>query len=223
MKQQFIVIEGKTYKSVDEMPPDVRKKYEAAIRNLDKNQNGIPDLLETTNPSADKDNEQMENIFQNMSPTSSVNYTSSTKILINGQSYDSTDQLPPEIQAKYQKAMAKLANRTQMFPDLDQLPPDKRAKVQQALERLDANKNGIPDFAEAIMASQNQAMGQNNPMDAALSAPLPSKPKPASSMPGSSAIEPESASKWLWIVLGIVFVGSCLVLLAVGAWYYFLK
>ena len=43
-----ITINGKTYTSVEEMPPDVRKQYEDAIAklNTDANNNGIPDFAE---------------------------------------------------------------------------------------------------------------------------------------------------------------------------------
>lgn len=45
--QSVIVYEGKTYNSVDELPPEARRKYEEAMDKLgDANQNGIPDLLE---------------------------------------------------------------------------------------------------------------------------------------------------------------------------------
>ena len=36
MNQKVVVIDGKTYKSVDEMPPDIRAKYEEAMRGLDR-------------------------------------------------------------------------------------------------------------------------------------------------------------------------------------------
>ncbi len=42
------VHDGKTYDSVDQMPPEVREKYAAAMQQIDKNQNGIPDFLEDT-------------------------------------------------------------------------------------------------------------------------------------------------------------------------------
>ncbi len=42
---QFI-IGGKSYSSLDELPADVRQKYEQAMQRFDTNQNGIPDMLE---------------------------------------------------------------------------------------------------------------------------------------------------------------------------------
>ena len=249
MNQKFIVIDGKMYKSVNEMPPDIRKKYEDAMQNLDKNNNGIPDVLEAKDPGGEE-NEAMFNVFGNMTPFQSMGVANSTKFVVNGQTYDSMDQLPPEIQAKYQQVMAKLArkglnvpnldqlppeklarlqqvlgrfmNNEQILSNLDQLPPERRAKVQQAFNMLDANNNGIPDFMEGVMASQNK-MGQQMSMNFAQPTPAPTQSTPVFSAPMSSTVEPESTNKWLWIIVGLVFVGSCLVLLGAGAWYYFLR
>ena len=42
-----ITLNGRTYNSVEEMPPDVREQFEKAMSLLaDKNNNGIPDALE---------------------------------------------------------------------------------------------------------------------------------------------------------------------------------
>jgi len=43
---RLIVINGKTYKNADEMPPDVRQQYEEAMSALDANRNGLPDFME---------------------------------------------------------------------------------------------------------------------------------------------------------------------------------
>jgi len=49
MNQRHIVIDGKSYNSVDEMPPDVRARYEQAMRNFkDSNQDGMPDMFEAS-------------------------------------------------------------------------------------------------------------------------------------------------------------------------------
>jgi hypothetical protein len=130
MNQKFIVVDGKTYKSVDEMPEDVRKNYESAMRALDKNQNGIPDMLENMNPFADKNQDGMANVFEDLVSFqgSTSNVISTTKITMNGQVFDSLDQLPPDVRAKYE----------------------------QALGAMDANKNGIPDFVEGMLGSANQ-------------------------------------------------------------------
>ena len=43
-----ITINGQTYSSVDDMPPDVRRQYEGVMAKLkeDRNNNGIPDFAE---------------------------------------------------------------------------------------------------------------------------------------------------------------------------------
>jgi len=112
MNQKLIVIDGKTYKSVNEMPEAVRKNYESAMRNFDNNQNGTPDLFEGMAS------------FQG----ATANVMNAGKIIVNGQVFDSLDQLPPEVRAKYEQAMG----------------------------TLDANKNGIPDFVEGMFGTPKQ-------------------------------------------------------------------
>jgi hypothetical protein len=131
MNQKRIVIDGTVYNSVDEMPPDVRQQYEQAMRNFDKKQTGTPDLLENMNPFGDH------------------NVMSSAKIIVNGQVYDSVDQLPPDVRATYQ----------------------------QAIGAMDANGNGIPDFVEGMIGISDQAKIQA-PNRIETSVPLRSTPKP---------------------------------------------
>lgn len=136
MNQKFIVIDGKTYKSADEMPEDVRKSYENAMRNVDSNQNGTPDAFEGLSS------------FQ----TATANVINSSKIIVNGQVFDSLDQLPPEIRAKYE----------------------------QALGAMDANKNGIPDFVEGMLGTSNQTNPVATSFGTTAHS-RPSKPKPVGS------------------------------------------
>ena len=42
-----ITFNGQTFGSVDEMPAELRSRYEQVMAMLDKNQDGIPDVLET--------------------------------------------------------------------------------------------------------------------------------------------------------------------------------
>jgi len=149
MKQNIIVIDGKTYKSVDEMPEDIRGKYEDAMRNLDKNQNGMPDLLESQNPFADQNKDGRPDVFDGLVS----NVMSSTRIIANGKTYNSLDELPPEILAKYEQAMSS----------------------------MDANRNGVPDFMEGMLKMPNQtantaSVGFGNPIPR----PASSKPIPVS-------------------------------------------
>lgn len=51
--QRQITVNGITYNSPDEMPPDVRAQYEAMGNLLaDKNQNGVPGVLENADAAA---------------------------------------------------------------------------------------------------------------------------------------------------------------------------
>jgi|SRR5581483_8289577 hypothetical protein len=108
MSNQYIV-NGKTYNSLDEMPPDVRATYEA-MGNLfaDKNQNGMPDILEGT-------------------MNAGITMISSPTIIYEGKTYTNVNDLPPEARAKYDAALAKLA---------------------------DQNQNGVPDALEGVTTGQ---------------------------------------------------------------------
>lgn len=127
MDPKLIVIDGKTYHGVNEMPADVRRQYEQAMQSLgnamgshaadafgsaagvfrDKDQDGVPDILE--------------------SMTTSSTVVRSTKIIVDGQEYNDLASLPPEARARYEEAMGK----------------------------LDTNRNGVPDFAEGMLKSMS--------------------------------------------------------------------
>jgi len=198
MNQKFIVIDGKTYKSVDEMPPDIRAKYEEAMRNLDKDQNGIPDLLEGGKLFEDKDKDGIPDALEALAKLkgSVPRVITSRKFSVNGQVYDGLEQLPPEIRAQYEQAMS----------------------------AMDKNHNGIPDFVEGMFNTQAQTTNSapnNAPISigAATSQPVPSS-RP---IPVGSTIEPESSGGWMLALAGIALVVLCLVAAAAGVWYFFLR
>ncbi len=202
MNQRLIVIDGKTYKSVDEMPEDVRRKYEAAMRNFDKNNNGVPDMLENANPFADQNKDGMPDMLEGMASFqgSIGNVMSSTKIIVNGQAYDSVDQLPPDVRAKYE----------------------------QALGSMDKNRNGIPDFIEGMIKPQASSQASINApagFDIAspdhASSPFHAKDKPR--LINHSTIEPESSGGWMFALAGIMLAGLCLVAAAAGVWYFYFR
>ncbi|MCC7164962.1 MAG: hypothetical protein IT331_20865 [Anaerolineae bacterium] len=87
-----LMINGKTYASLEEMPPDVRAQWDA-MQNVfaDKNQNGLPDI--------------MDNLA-----TAGATMIRSNTIVYDGKTYASADDLPPEARAKYEEAMRKLAD-----------------------------------------------------------------------------------------------------------------
>lgn len=127
MNPRIIVIDGKTYNSVDEMPPDIRQKYEQAMQSLgDANGNQIPDAFETMNILGDKDKDGVPDVLENISAAQAT--VSTMKIIVDGKEFNGLEELPPEARARYEEAMGK----------------------------LDANRNGIPDFAEGMISSANQ-------------------------------------------------------------------
>jgi hypothetical protein len=150
MNPKVIVIDGKTYHSVEEMPADVREKYEQAMRSLgDANNNQIPDVFEAMNIFADQDKDGVPDVLENL--TASQTTVSSMKFVIDGKEFDGLENLTPEARAKYEKAMGK----------------------------LDANRNGIPDFVEGMIntsaqtANSSVSVGVDTPRR---SAPLPVSP-----------------------------------------------
>ena len=197
MIQKFIVIDGKTYKSVDEMPPEIRAKYEEAMRSLDKDRNGMPDMIEGTNLFEDNNKDGMPDSFEGLvNFQGSVSHVmGSTKIIVDGQVYDSLDQLPLELRAKYEQAMG----------------------------AMDANRNGIPDFVEGLFnrpAQMTNAASPNVANPIATSTSSPASPKQT---PAISTIEPESTGGWMLALAGIALAGLCLVAAAAGIWYFFLR
>ena len=127
MNPKVIVIDGKTYNSVNEMPPEIREKYEQAMRSFgDGNDNQIPDAFETMNIFADNDKDGVPDVLENITAGHSVR--SSMKIIVDGKEFDGLENLPPQARAKYEEAIGK----------------------------LDANRDGIPDFAEGMIRSTNQ-------------------------------------------------------------------
>jgi hypothetical protein len=148
MNPKIIVIDGKTYHSVEEMPSDIRQKYEQAMRSLgDANSNKIPDAFETMNIFADKDQDSIPDVLENLSAGHAA--MSSMKIIVDGKEFDGLEHLPPEVRAKYEEAMGK----------------------------LDANRNGIPDFAEGMFKTPNQnVMSVSSTPAPPRAAPMPVSP-----------------------------------------------
>ena len=127
MNPKTIVIDGKTYHSVEEMPPKIREKYEQALRSLgDANSNQIPDAFETMNILGDKDKNGVPDVLESIVAGQAA--VSSMKIVIDGKEFDGLENLPPEARARYEEAMGK----------------------------MDANRNGIPDFVEGMFNTANQ-------------------------------------------------------------------
>jgi hypothetical protein len=193
MNPKVIVIDGKTYPSADEMPPDIRQKYEEAMRSLgDANSNRVPDafesvLSEPANILADKNQNGVPDIVENVAAGQAA--VNSMKIIVNGKEFNGLESLPPEARAKYEAAMGK----------------------------LDANKNGIPDFVEGMLTNANQS-----PMSP-LSTSFPVENSPRSTpIPAGPTITPDT-SNGLMLGLAGLFLFLLCALVAGAAWYFFLR
>jgi hypothetical protein len=113
----------------------------------DANGNKIPDAFETMNIFADKDQDSVPDVLENLSAGHAA--MSSMKIIVDGKEFDGLEHLPPEVRAKYEEAMGK----------------------------LDANRNGIPDFAEGMFKTPNQnVMSVSSTPAPPRAAPMPVSP-----------------------------------------------
>jgi hypothetical protein len=132
MNPKRIVIDGKSYDSVNEMPADVRRQYEKTMRSVGREidsgetnstpnmPNAITSTDDLANPFADKNNNGVPDIMENI-PSLSV--FGGMNIVVDGVEYHSPDDLPSEARARYEQAMGS----------------------------LDKNRNGIPDFLEGFV------------------------------------------------------------------------
>ena len=148
MKPRLIVIDGKTYKSVEEMPEDVRRNYESAMGQLaDNDKNGIPDAFQNLVNHRDQDKDGLPDGLKGLAS----NIISSTKIIANGNEYNSLDELPPDVRAKYEQAMG----------------------------TLDTNRNGVPDFFEGMINTPGQTSNkQHGQAMSTPRAPIPTSESP---------------------------------------------
>ena len=109
MSRRFMY-QGKEYSSLEELPPEARQVYEQVFKSLaDNNHNGIPDLLEGM--------------------TANTLVSALNAIHLNGQNYNSVEEMPPEARRIYDKAMAAVAKWT------------------------DQDQDGIPDLLQGMAAA----------------------------------------------------------------------
>ncbi len=176
MNLKLIVIDGKTYKSVEEMPEDVRRNYESAMSQLaDNDRNGIPDVLDNLTDLADQNKNGMPDALEGM--VSNI-ISSSTKIIANETEYNSLDELPPDIRAKYEQAMG----------------------------TLDANRNGVPDFFEGMMNTPGQMSNMQHSQ--AMSTPRAPTPIPASPNIEPDATSRWVLAMFGIVLIGVCVVGA---------------
>lgn len=114
MKPRLIVIDGVTYTSADEMPTDIRLKYEQAMGAL-KDQSHVPGMLEKESLPGDKNNNGLPDVFENT--FNAANLLNSMKIVVDGKEVNSVADLPPEARANYERAMGHLDANKNGVPD----------------------------------------------------------------------------------------------------------
>ena len=193
MNPKVIVIDGKTYHSVEEMPPDMRQKYEEAMRSLgDANGDRVPDAFESVlsqpaNILADKNQNGVPDIVENLAAGQAV--VNNMKIIVDGKEFNGLEGLPPEARAKYEAAMGK----------------------------LDANKNGIPDFVEDMLNNANQ----NPAIPVSSGFPVENSPR-STPIPASPTITPDTSNGLMLALAGLFLLLLC-ALGAGAVWYFFLR
>jgi len=82
---------GKEYASLGEMPPEERRRYEEVVQSLGP-------LL--SNPDSNETTRSFE-----IGKDPGVHATVRTRIVVNGQTYNSPDELPPDLRRHYEEAM----------------------------------------------------------------------------------------------------------------------
>jgi hypothetical protein len=113
----MINFNGQFYNSPDEMPPDVRKMYDEALRIFaDRNADGDPDLFSAPlvgnmlrDMLADNDADGIPDVMQGQFVQGSgMAVSSATMIVYDGKTYQSFDELPAKAQQEYRQKMAAL-------------------------------------------------------------------------------------------------------------------
>lgn len=194
MRSKLIVIDGKTYNSVNEMPGDVRRLYEQAMSSFkDQDGNRVPDVLEKNTPNMleDRNRNGIPDVMENTAGEPIV--ANAMKILFDGKQFNS----------------------------IDELPPDARARYEQALGTLDANRNGIPDFVEGMIGGMAQSQ-QGTPAVSTSSGTDTTRHASRQPMPVSPTIEPDRPNGLLLALLAIFLFFLC-VAAAAGVWYFYVR
>lgn len=93
-----ITINGQTYSSVEEMPPDVRRQYEFAMGALaDEDANGIPDILEGKDV-------PLNTATAGLLKSGIVSNVTTSRVTVNGQEYSQWEDVPAAIRDVIEKA-----------------------------------------------------------------------------------------------------------------------
>jgi hypothetical protein len=137
-----IIFNGQVYDSLDDMPAEARQAYERAMSILaDRNQNGVPDVLEGVMPLG----------------SGQVQIVSANKIIVNGKTYSSPDEMPPDARQAYETFADAFDKNRNGILDIfeDALPPDMVPQDQPGLASLEP----APIPAAARPSTPNLATG----------------------------------------------------------------
>ena len=172
-----IVIDGKTYNSVDEMPDDVRRAYEEAMRAVGSTHaKTVNPLRAQNNIFADANNNGTPDIMEN---SQVIHLSGGMNLVVDGKSYHSVDELPP----------------------------DARARYEQAMQSMDNNRNGLPDFLEGMMNVPDQATQPSiSTTGYAATAPVYTSPAP---MPASQNVAPDTSNGLMLAISALALLFLC--------------
>jgi hypothetical protein len=162
------------------------------------------------------------------------------KLIVNGKTYNSVDEMPEDVRKQYEQAMNSLKDEDKnQIPDafenissknvvsssmkiivngkefngLEDLPPDVRARYEQAMGKLDANQNGMPDFLEGMITTPIQTTNVETSFGT-------ETPRRSLSLPVSQTITPDKSSGWTLALVGLLVVLLCIALGVIG-WHFF--
>jgi hypothetical protein len=96
LAQQGITVDGRTYESPEAMPPEVRRIYDRLMGQVgpamkDRDRSGIPDIAEGGS-----------------GPRLPEGVVIEKHMVVNGQTFRSVEEMPPDVRAAYEDAMGRL-------------------------------------------------------------------------------------------------------------------
>jgi hypothetical protein len=192
MKPKLIVIDGKTYNSVAEMPEEVRRNYERAMSQFaDKDGNGMPDAFDNLNALTDKNRDGIPDAFEGMVSNLAA---SSARIIVDGTVYNSIDELPPDIRARYD----------------------------QAVGSMDANRNGVPDFLEGMINTANQTLNAETGFETEAPRQPSYNTARSNPLPVSPTITPDTSNGLMLALAGVFLLVLCAAGVF-GIWFFFIR
>jgi hypothetical protein len=109
-----IIFNGKVYRSVSEMSPDVRQLYERIERLIqDADRDGVPDIMQRGGLEGIKeafgflkDMSKMRQVGQWTADQLVIIKETDTSITINGKTFRNINEMPSDVRAVYQKAVS---------------------------------------------------------------------------------------------------------------------